>query len=199
LSTEASHQQNLLRAKELLAEAGHEMGEGLPPLEMQIHKGEVDKEQRRFFEECMSSIGVEVKGFKAKRWSLIMDSDELRDHALVYRAGWIADFPDPDNFLRPLFYSASPANMSRYDNPEIDALLDQALSETSYSARTKLYHKIERTILQDSPIIPLYYDTFSYWFRSEVNGLTISPMGPSYLKLNRIWLAEDETEAAVDY
>jgi hypothetical protein len=48
-------------------------------------------------------------------------------------------------------------------------------------------------------VIPLFYRDFSYVVRSEVKGLSISPMGAYYLRLNHVWLAEDETETAVDY
>ena len=123
----------------------------------------------------------------------------MKERPLIYDAGWIADFPDPDNFLRPLFHSTSPVNFSRYKNPEVDALLDEAWTETSYSARNKLYHKIEAILLQDAPVIPLYYDNLAYLVRSEVNGFSISPMGAAYLQLNQVWLSEDQTEAAVDY
>ncbi len=199
LSTEVSHRQNLLRAKELLAEAGHEMGKGLPPLEIPIYRGwDQGEEQRALFKECLSGIGVKVKVVKTKRWALIEESP-MTGRPLIYDSGWIADFPDPDNFLRPLFHSTSPVNLSGYKNPEVDALLDEAWSETSYSARNKLYHKIEAILLQDSPVIPLYYDNLAYLVRSEVEGFSISPMGSAYLQLNQVWLREDQTEAAVDF
>ena len=93
----------------------------------------------------------------------------------------------------------SPFNLSGYNNPEVDRLLDQAWTETSYSARNKLYHKIETIVLQDAPVIPLYYGKTQYLVRPNVRGLRISPMGLPYLKLNRVWLSEDEGEPTFDF
>jgi ABC-type oligopeptide transport system substrate-binding subunit len=109
--------------------------------------------------------------------------------------GWIADFPDPDNFLRPLFHSTSPINRSRYHNPEVDRLLDLAWSETSYQERNDLYRRIEKLILLDAPIIPLDYGRQRFLVRPNVKGFTLSPMGYTYIKMNKIWLDPPSPQA----
>jgi oligopeptide transport system substrate-binding protein len=196
---DSTYKRNLERAKTLLADAGYPNGQGLPPLELLVYKGDMASATgRRCLKRCLAEIGVKVKEVEAVRYASDTDM-ELKKHPILYESGWIADFPDPDNFLRPLFHSTSPVNLSGYDNPEVDRLLDQAWTETSYSARNKLYHEIETIVLRDSPIIPLFYDRGRYHVRPNVRGLRISPMGLPYMKLSRVWLSEGETVPAVEF
>jgi oligopeptide transport system substrate-binding protein len=86
-------------------------------------------------------------------------SDFLNDmNAQVYQfysAGWIADYPDPQNFLDIQFYSKSQQNHIGYTNPEVDALLEQARTATSPEERYRLYQQAERQIVNDAAWIPL--------------------------------------------
>jgi len=104
---------------------------------------------------------------------------------------WYADFPDPDNFLRPLFHSQGPLNEFGYSNPKVDLLLDQVWSETSYMKRNKLYHRIEEIILRDSPIIPTDYGRLRYLLRPNVRGFTLTPLGSPYIQMRNIWLTHE--------
>jgi ABC-type transport system substrate-binding protein len=196
LPMDSTYQHNLERAQKLLADAGYPNGQGLPPLELLVY--EESGAGSQCLKACMAKIGLKIKEVKAAH--LFNETDSaLRGRPVIYEMGWIADFPDPDNFLRPLFHSTSPVNLSGYDNPEVDRMLDQAWTETSYSVRNKLYHKIEKIILRDSPIIPLYYGKSQYLVRPNVRGLRVSPLGLSYVKLNRVWLSEDEAKPLVDF
>jgi peptide/nickel transport system substrate-binding protein/oligopeptide transport system substrate-binding protein len=199
LPMDSTYKRNLERAKTLLADAGHPNGRGLPPLELLVYEGDMASVAgHQCLKSCLAEIGVKVKEVKVTRHASGTDM-ELSERTIMYETGWIADFPDPDNFLRPLFHSTSPANLSGYDNPEVDRLLDQAWTETSYSTRNKLYHKIETIVLRDSPVIPLHYGQSRYLVRPKVRGLRISPMGLPYMKLNRVWLSETETVPAVEF
>jgi peptide/nickel transport system substrate-binding protein/oligopeptide transport system substrate-binding protein len=195
----STYKRNLERAKGLLAEAGYPDGRGIPPIELLVDESDMASVARRqCLKDCLAEIGIKLKERKADHWLMERDP-ELEGYPVMTVRGWIADFPDPDNFLRPLFHSTSPLNFAGYSNPEVDRLLDQAWAETSYSARNKLYHKIETIVLQDSPVIPLYYGKSRFLVRPNVRGLRISPMGLPYLKLNRVWLSEDEGEPTVDF
>jgi ABC-type transport system substrate-binding protein len=68
-------------------------------------------------------------------------------------------------------------------------MLDRAWSETSYSARIKLYQQIEKRVLQDSPIIPLYYEQARVLVQPDARGFFLSPLGLMYIKTSKIWLA----------
>ncbi len=194
LPIETSYQLNLKRARRLLIEAGYPEGRGLPPLEIPFYEQEMSETLRQSLIGCMANIGVKVRPVKFKR---IIDANDplFKGRAMLFGKGWNADFPDPDNFMRPLFHSASPVNYSGYNNPDVDRLLEQAWSESSYLTRNRMYHRIEKLVFHDSPVIPLDYGRLLFHVRPNVRGFSLSPMGDSYIKMNKIWLAGDEDEA----
>jgi oligopeptide transport system substrate-binding protein len=71
--------------------------------------------------------------------------------------GWSADYPDLEDFTGKLFRSDSQLNHTQYSNPEADVLLQQARSETNTQRRHQLYAQAEQIILDDAPIIPLFW------------------------------------------
>ena len=80
----------------------------------------------------------------------------------MFNIGWIADYPDPENFLDILFYSESSNNHTNYSNPEVDALLEKARVETDETLRFSIYSEVEQMILDDAPWIPLWYSGERY-------------------------------------
>ena len=80
----------------------------------------------------------------------------------MFDIGWIADYPDPENFLDILFYGDSSNNHTNYSNPVVDSLLEQARIETDEAKRFKIYNEVEQTILDDAPWIPLWYSGERY-------------------------------------
>ena len=76
----------------------------------------------------------------------------------MFDIGWIADYPDPENFLDILFHSESTNNHTHYSNPEVDDLLMQARVETNTATRYDLYNQAEQMILDDAPWVPLWFD-----------------------------------------
>ena len=191
---ESHHGQNLDKARELLREAGYPNGEGLPPLELPVlpeslyvrDQGLVARDSCLIA--CLSKVGVRVHLVETEQF-INFDAPELKDRALLRVNTWFADFPDPDNFLRPLFHSDGALNEFGYSNTKVDQLLDQVWSETSYSKRNELYHHIEEIILRDSPIVPIDYGRLRYLLRPNVRGFTLTPLGAPYLQMKNIWLA----------
>jgi ABC-type transport system substrate-binding protein len=79
----------------------------------------------------------------------------------MFEIGWIADYPDPENFLDILFHSESSNNHTGYSNPQVDSLLEEARLG-SEEERYGQYHEIERLILADAPWIPLWHGGEQY-------------------------------------
>ena len=78
----------------------------------------------------------------------------------MFRQGWIADYPDPENFLTVLFHSrnvGAAGNTSRYRSPELDRLFDQADAMPAGPARFKVYQGAEQRLLDDGAWITLYH------------------------------------------
>lgn len=193
---ESHFEQDLDKARELLREAGYPNGKGLPPLELPVlpdslyvrDPGSVARDSCLIA--CLSKIGIQIRLVKTEQF-INFDAPEFKDRAVLRVKTWYADFPDPDNFLRPLFHSDGALNEFGYSNSKVDQLLDQVWSETSYSKRNELYHHIEEIILRDSPIIPTDYGRLRYLLRPNVRGFTLTPLGSPYLQMKNIWLAQE--------
>ncbi|MCC7363250.1 MAG: peptide ABC transporter substrate-binding protein [Dehalococcoidia bacterium] len=71
--------------------------------------------------------------------------------------GWSADYPDPENFLGKLFGGNSPLNYTGYKNDQVDALLEQARTESSREKRYELYTQAEQIFMDDAAIIPTFW------------------------------------------
>ena len=83
-------------------------------------------------------------------------SDQLESVAEhMYTYGWVADYPDPENFLDLLLHSES--RDSRYRNPRFDSLLIRARSEPVRDIRLKFYGEAEQLLMDDAGIIPLFH------------------------------------------
>lgn len=102
-----------------------------------------------------------------------------------FRASWIADYPDAENYLS-LFYSKnfSPEgpNYTHFKNDEFDRLYELAFKETDNKKRYLLYQKMDAIIINEAPVIPLFYDKVARFTRKEVMGLGINPLNLLNLK-----------------
>ncbi len=73
----------------------------------------------------------------------------------LYSYGWVADYPDPENFLDLLLHSE--AHDARYVNPLFDNLLERARAEQDREIRLGLYREAEQLLMDDAGIIPLFH------------------------------------------
>ena len=203
VAKETQYGKDVERARQLLAEAGFPGGEGLPPLELPVppeslySRDPASVARDGCLVSCLKNVGVEVRLVETKRFMTANDA-AFRDRPLVRVNTWYADFPDPDNFLRPLFHSEGSMNEFGYANEDVDLLLAQVWSETSYSKRNKLYHRIEELVLDDAPIIPTDYGRLRFLLRPNVRGFKLTPLGAPYIHMKDIWLAPEEPETEVE-
>jgi len=96
---------------------------------------------------------------------------------------WWLPNGDPDYLLGDMFHTSGiekESNVDRYSNPEVDALLDQAASETDQAVRADLYRQIQEKAMKDVPCVSLYYLDNLYAYRNEVKGIEFFPLGIFY-------------------
>ncbi|AWH86979.1 ABC transporter substrate-binding protein [Flavobacterium album] len=102
-----------------------------------------------------------------------------------FKASWIADYPDAENYLS-LFYSKnfSPGgpNYTHFKNEQVDKLYEAAFLETDDKKRQELYKQMDALLMEEAPVIPLFYDKASRFTRSNVSGLGINPLNLLVLK-----------------
>jgi peptide/nickel transport system substrate-binding protein len=143
------------KALQLLKEAGYPDGQGLPP--MVLLTISVYADFGNFIARQLSEIGIPMR-VEVVQKSLLFEMT-ASSRAALFRGGWIADYPDAENYLS-VFYSKNPAppNYTRYKNPEFDQLFERAIAETNDSLRYELYRKADQMVIRDAPVVPLWYD-----------------------------------------
>lgn len=103
----------------------------------------------------------------------------------LFRASWVADYPDAENYLS-LFYSKnfSPngPNYTHFKNNQFDTWYEQSFIETNTEKREQLYSKMDSLVMQEAPIIPLFYDEVVRFSRKNVEDLGINPINLLELK-----------------
>ncbi|MCB1718669.1 MAG: peptide ABC transporter substrate-binding protein, partial [Candidatus Competibacteraceae bacterium] len=75
----------------------------------------------------------------------------------IARAGWIADYNDPQNFLYLLETRTGPNNYGRFDNAEYNQLMEQAQVTSDLAKRAEIMAKAEAIAMEEQPVIPIYY------------------------------------------
>ena len=120
------------------------------------------------------ALGVEVKILN-QEWKVFLDTRRQRIETEVYRGGWIGDYNDAYTFAE-LFESNSALNDSGYSNPQYDQLLRDATEEGDTVRRAELLQQSERILLEDLPILPLYFYVSSRMVKPWVGGYTSNIM-----------------------
>ncbi|HUQ65501.1 MAG TPA: ABC transporter substrate-binding protein [Flavitalea sp.] len=156
-------------ARHLLKEAGYPDGKNLPVI--RLFTISVYAELASFIAKELETIGINIQVEVIQKGLLLEQT--AKSQAPFFRASWIADYPDAENYLS-VFYSKNPAppNYTRYHNPVYDQLYEKALSLTDDSARIHLYREMDRLIIQDAPVVPLWYDEVIRLVQPHLTGFT---------------------------
>lgn len=119
------------------------------------------------------ALGIEID-IQQTEWATFLQDVNDRKYQM-FSLGWIADYPDPENFLDLLFHSDSNNNHTNYSNPEVDRLLEEARTERDRDRRFEIYNQVEQMIMDDAPWVWT-------WFRGEGYAL-IKPEVSDYFLL----------------
>jgi peptide/nickel transport system substrate-binding protein len=169
------------KARQLLQEAGFTQEKDMPAIRLLTIS--VYGELASFIAKELEDIGLKVQ-VEVIQKSLLLEYT-AKSQALFFRGSWIADYPDAENYLS-VFYGKNPAppNYTRYKNPRFDMVYEQALNVTDDSIRLKLYQQLDQMIIDDAPIIPLWYDEVIRLVNPGIKGF--QPNGLNLLELRRV-------------
>jgi peptide/nickel transport system substrate-binding protein/oligopeptide transport system substrate-binding protein len=178
------------RARDLLAKAGYPEGKGLPVLQFwsSVRTPDFEREHEAI-QKYLADVGIQLELHYHTNWPSF-NSQVYEGKFPVFRYGWVADVPDPDNFLYRLFHSQSRNNLTRYHNDQVDRLLDRARAEQDYLNRVELYRQADKLIMEDAPVIPLSYYSYERLFQPYVRSIEVSALGDPYIPMRKIWLAK---------
>jgi peptide/nickel transport system substrate-binding protein len=158
---------NPAKARELLAAAGFPGGKGLSTTKLLTVA--IYADIASFAAKQMEEVGIPVQ-VEVIQKSLLLEQT-AKSAALFFRASWIADYPDAENYMA-MFYSKNPAppNYTRFKNAEFDVLYEKALLETRDSVRYELYRAMDQLVINEAPIIPMWYDMAIHLVQPNITG-----------------------------
>jgi len=141
----------------LLAEAGYPGAHGLPTITWLHTHGLSDRSIIPLIQEAWrQNLGLTV-GVTTVAWEPFVTRLD-RDPPHLMLGGWIADYPDPDNFLRVVFHSSEGINEPHWHNDRFDALVDEAAQTTDQALRMALYYEADRVLVaEEAVIMPISY------------------------------------------
>lgn len=169
------------KAMQLLAKAGYPAGKGLPPITLTTNASYLDL--CKFIQSQISEIGINLKIDVTPAATL----REMIAHSKVnfFRGSWIADYPDAENYLS-VFYSPnfSPAgpNYTHFTSPVYDNLYNECIQETNDSIRGLKYMQMDKLLIEEAPVVVLYYDEVLRFSQKNIAGLGSNPLNLLSLK-----------------
>ncbi|MFN5415733.1 MAG: ABC transporter substrate-binding protein [Flavobacteriia bacterium] len=173
---------DIVKAKALLADAGYKDGSNFPTIDLYVNARKGDP----IF---LLALGVkdQLKANLNVNINIKVCSIEARDKAIAngsakfWRGGWIADYPDPENFLN-LFSSdhigsnSTTMNPVKYKSVEYDRLLASSMKERNPKIRNEFFVKCDQMLIDDAVIMPLINDDFITMINSKIKNFETNSM-----------------------
>lgn len=172
------------KARALLAEAGYPNGAGMRSVEVlyntsQQHKVIAEAVQRMW----KTCLNVDVR-LVNQDWKVYLSSTGSLDYDIA-REGWIGDVADPMMFLE-VWQTGGGNNETGYGNPAFDTLIQAAKADAEPARRLAVLKQAEDTVLEDLPMLPVYFYTRRYLQAPEVKGYVPNVLG--YLRFQDFYL-----------
>ncbi|HRX31782.1 MAG TPA: ABC transporter substrate-binding protein [Tenuifilaceae bacterium] len=168
-------------SRKLLAEAGFPNGNGLEPITISTTDDYVDICE--YIQHQLGEVGftVNIDVLPGAAYRDMLANSKLQ----VFRASWVADYADPENYLSLFLsenFSPEGPNYTHFSSAKFDKLYSQAMRKSDYGKRLPFYRQMDSLVVSNAVVIPLYYDKVVRFASTRVKGLTVNPMNLLVLK-----------------
>ncbi len=171
------------KAKKIVEEYKKETGNTSPKITITTNSNYLDLCE--FIQRELQKIGLETKVDVIPPSTL--RQGKASGKLPIFRASWIADYPDAENYVS-LFYSKNftpnGPNYTHFKNDKFDKLYELSIKEIDLLKRQKFYQQMDSIIINEAPIVPLYYDEVIRFSQKNVKDLGINPI--DLLNLKRV-------------
>ncbi|EST54417.1 ABC transporter substrate-binding protein [Brevibacillus panacihumi W25] len=170
-------------AKKLLEEGLKEEGlTSLPTVTLSYNTSEGHKKiAEAIQDQWKKNLGVDVK-LENKEWKVYIE-DLHQGNYQIGRMGWLGDFNDPINFLELYKDKKGGNNDTNWENPQYKELLNQSSLEMDPAKRAAILADAEKILMEDMPIMPIYFYTQSWVQNDKVTGVIVDGLGNVDYKL----------------
>jgi ABC-type oligopeptide transport system substrate-binding subunit len=170
------------RARQLLASSRYGAAGVMPKVVLAVSgtSGQMSSFSEAILDMIEKNLGIAMTVEEVEWGDFLQDLNEGRYQ--LFSSGWIADYPDSQNFLDILFHSASSQNHTGYHNEQVDQLVEQARVESDPLKRRELYRQAERIIVNDATWIPLTNAINQFLVKPYVKGFEASAAIYPWLK-----------------
>jgi len=169
------------KVRNLLNEAGFPNGSGLTSITLTTTSDYLDLCE--YIQQQLSEFGIVIKidVITGATFREMVANSKVE----FFRGSWIADYPDAENYMA-LFYGKnfSPVgpNYTHYSNPCFDLLYKSSFNVTDDSERYEIYRQMDKLIMEDAVVVPLFYDQVILFVNKDIRGLESNPMNLLNLK-----------------
>jgi len=175
---------DLAAARQLLADAGHANGKGVPPLEILYNNNEILRLVAEAVQQMWHrDLGVEVR-LVNQEYKVVMANRRAGEFQILL-GDWTADYLDATTYL-DLWRRDSGNNFTGWTDPAYDALCARADHTVDPVARAGILAQAESLVLDAAPIAPIYFNTHVYLLSPTVKGWQPTPMDHSDFRY--VWL-----------
>ncbi len=172
-------------AQRLLVQAGYPGGEGLPVVRFTYHQtARWDRLANYLQSRWAEVLGVEVE-IDVREWRDFLDFTVIPGDFDIYRAGWNAEYLDPENWHNVLWSSGDDFLRSGWSDPEYDSLVAGADHDDDPASRREAYVAADAILDLELPGIPLATRARAFLIAAGVRGVRVAPLG-GYLVLDAV-------------
>lgn len=119
------------------------------------------------------NLGIQDIVFEQKDFAeylTLLDNEQVTG---PFRLGWVMDYPSPQNYLQPIYSTTGSSNNMAYSNPEVDSLISEGNQAPSVDDGIDLYNQAEDIILQEMPVIPMWFNRIDAAWSENVSDVTV--------------------------
>lgn len=160
--------EDVAAARRLLAAAGYPGGRGFPKVELLYNTLEANRTIAEAIQQMWRrNLGIEV-GLVNEEWKVYLDSERTMNYQ-IERAAWIADYIHPQTFA-DMWATGGGNNETGWSDPTYDRLLAEVGRMKTNAERNTIYHRLNRILMEQMPILPLYFYTRNHLVATSVHG-----------------------------